>query len=161
MSDDFEDGNADDWAIISDDLDDFYFDVQEVQLYNGRKTKTFRILEAGIDEAAEFQHFKHFNLEEGETYQVTFYGKADARGKLWKEDDFHPITAVIWDANNAVLEYWPQNGLPMGDGWYRFRTTFTVGQGLSSSYVFAFVVNSSGLQMDWYFDDITVETLPL
>ena len=162
ISDDFEDGNIDKWAIISDDIDDFFIDIQQRTLYNGETTKALRIAEAGVDTAAEIQLTTLFTLEEGESYQLTFWGMADARGQEWASDDFHPITPVVWNAANAVLEYYPeiQGGLPMGSNWYRFRTTFDVGAGFGGNYVFSFVVNSSGKQLDWYFDNIIIETLP-
>jgi hypothetical protein len=158
--DDFEDGNIENWAMISDNLDDFLLDVQTAHLLNGRQTKVLRIAEITTEGAAEIQHTSRFSLNKKDKYQVTFYGRADARGQEWAADDFHPITAVVWNAYDQVLEWFPERnggGLPMGGGWYRFRTTFEVGAGLGGEYVFSFIVNASGKELDWYFDDLSIE----
>lgn len=158
--DDFEDGDISNWAMISDNIEDFFIDVQTANLRNGRSTKVFRIGEASTSGAAEIQLTSRFALNKKDRYQATFFAKADARGAEWASDDFHPITAVVWNKYDTVLEWFPERnggGLPMGDGWYRFRTQFEVGAGLGGEYVFSFILNASGMEIDWYFDDVSVE----
>lgn len=138
-------------------------DTQTTKLRNGRETRVLRVGEVATEGNAEIQHFTHFDLKENESYRVTFYGKADARGAEWAPSDFHPITPVIWNNINTVLEWFPERnggGLPMGDNWYRFRTTFDVPAGKAGDYVFSFIINTSGKELDWYFDDLIIETKP-
>ncbi|KAF4973834.1 hypothetical protein FZEAL_9213 [Fusarium zealandicum] len=157
FADDFSDGDADDWSLTTDDLDDFVFDVQPVSLYNGAKTSTLRILEAGESGVGEIRKDPSFPLEAGVGYRLTFSAMVDPRGAAWSRDDFSPVTIVISNGDYKPIAYVPASGQALGGNWYKWKWSFEVEEGQDGDYNFSVFVDASGFLMDWYIDNIYVE----
>jgi hypothetical protein len=156
--DDFTDMDMEGWSMTSDDLENFYGDVQRRSTTNGRNLDALRILEAGTSGTVDVRS-KTFPLTGGTKYELTLFGMVDPRSSGWKHDDFEGIEIGIANDQGDVFRYVLGSALPLGSDWYRWEWPFTVDEFSEGDYWVSILVTASGSEVDWYFTQISVEQI--
>ncbi|CAM1504614.1 Fc.00g022050.m01.CDS01 [Cosmosporella sp. VM-42] len=158
--DDFSDGDVDNWTMIKTGEDDYFMDVQTVTLYNGQSESALRILEAVMEGHVEVRPTNQISLTGGTAYILVFTAMVDTRGQAWQQDNFSPLGVLIYNDAQRVFEAIPSGGTQLGKNWYQFKMVFEVPEGQDGSYWLSLLVDASGMEVDWYFGDVSLEALP-
>ncbi|KAH6980862.1 hypothetical protein BKA56DRAFT_673329 [Ilyonectria sp. MPI-CAGE-AT-0026] len=154
---DFSDSAIEDWTLITAEKYTFFFDIQRVKEPAGIMSNAVRILEATTSGRVELRHDPKVTLEAGGSYQIFISAQSKSTGNGSLGDDFGLLTIMLYNKNDRAFEAKPGKGIPLGMDWYSWQWSFSLDESQGGEYYFSILADASGLELDWYFDDIYIE----
>lgn len=92
---------------------------------DGQPTKAFRVTNSGNSGFSQLRYQNPFHLRPGSPYRVSLSGKTTTSGAGNSLPNMQ--LSIVTLSGSQILVTWApmQNGVALGNGWYRFSGDFT------------------------------------
>ncbi|KAF7555526.1 hypothetical protein G7046_g6541 [Stylonectria norvegica] len=152
---DFEDSDISHWELTTPADDTFFMDIQTPFSAEGGMSPALRIMENTASGHASASYMYPISLEKGK-YRVGFNTKSTLIPSPTGGNNWSLLTITVSGGGGNLYNGAPENGISLGNGWFRFEMEFDVAEDVGGSSFLDIGLDASGQMLDWYFDDIYI-----
>ncbi|WQF87073.1 Putative carbohydrate-binding, CenC, Galactose-binding-like domain superfamily [Colletotrichum destructivum] len=156
---DFEQGNLNGWTYYDNNDAGWDGDVVSVAGANGQPTRAFRVINRQYLGFADLRTTnQYFRLKAGSRYRVSMSGKTTSTAS----NTLPNVSLNVNTRSNFGINanWYPlQNGVGLGNGWYRFSGEFTVPAQYEGDFVVAIGFTRSQNYVEHFVDNIAIEQI--
>ncbi|WYZ36484.1 hypothetical protein EsH8_XV_000037 [Colletotrichum jinshuiense] len=157
---DFEQGNPNGWNYYDNNPAGWDGDVVSVAGANGQATQAFRVINRQyLGFAGLMMNNQYFHLKAGSRYRVSLSGKTTTSGA----GNTLPNVSLNVNTRSGFgigASWYPlQNGVALGNGWYRFSGEFTVPAQYEGDFVVNIGYTRNQNYVEHFVDNISLEKI--